>query len=68
MFSACFIPLIRLYCGTLENPWTTPDGFVGKVQEFWDVVMKDWPHKFDEDDAVFHLASIFIRFSGGSGI
>jgi hypothetical protein len=55
MFSKVFIPLLRLYFGTLENPWITPDRFIDKVQEFWDVAMKDWPHHFDDDDNLFRL-------------
>ncbi|KAI9462221.1 hypothetical protein HD554DRAFT_2316347 [Boletus coccyginus] len=49
-FTKFFIPLLRLYCGTLENPWMVPDRFVDKLQELWDKVMLDWPYWFDEDD------------------
>ncbi|KAI9570036.1 hypothetical protein HD554DRAFT_2037711 [Boletus coccyginus] len=32
-FTKIFIPLLHLYCGTLENPWMFPDHFVDKLQE-----------------------------------
>ncbi|KAI9459973.1 hypothetical protein HD554DRAFT_2176757 [Boletus coccyginus] len=54
-FTKFFIPLLRLYCGTLENPWMVPDRFVDKLQELWDKVMLDWPYWFDEDDDVYRL-------------
>ncbi|KAI9454021.1 hypothetical protein HD554DRAFT_2331831 [Boletus coccyginus] len=54
-FTKFFIPLLRLYCGTLENPWMVPDRFVDKLQELWDKVMLDWPYWFDKDDDVYRL-------------
>ncbi|KAI9567639.1 hypothetical protein HD554DRAFT_2266893 [Boletus coccyginus] len=54
-FMKIFIPLLRLYCGTLENPWMLPDRFVDKLQDLWDHVMLDWPHWFDEDDSIYRL-------------
>ncbi|KAI9568077.1 hypothetical protein HD554DRAFT_2039168 [Boletus coccyginus] len=54
-FTKIFIPLLHLYCGTLENPWSFPDHFMDKLQELWDHVMLDWLHWFDEDDNIYYL-------------
>jgi hypothetical protein len=58
-FTKIFIPLLRLYCGTLANPWMVPDRFVDELQELWNQVMLDWPHWFDEDDDVYRLVRTF---------
>ncbi|KAH0835786.1 hypothetical protein J3R83DRAFT_9629 [Lanmaoa asiatica] len=54
-FTRFLVPLLRLYCGTQENPWMVSDQFLNKLQELWDAVMLDWPHWFDEDDNVYRL-------------
>ncbi|KAI6154640.1 hypothetical protein BKA82DRAFT_31640 [Pisolithus tinctorius] len=54
-FMKLLVPLLHLYCRTLENPWMVPDHFIDKLQELWDKVMLDWPHWFDEDNHVYCL-------------
>jgi len=56
-FTTCFVPILRKYVGSLENPWVT-EGLAHPMQIIWDGVMQDWPHKFSEDnDKVYRLVS-----------
>jgi len=58
-FTTCFVPILRKYLGTSENPWVT-EGLVHPMQLIWDGVMLEWPHKFSEDDdKVYRLVSCY---------
>ena len=55
-----FIPLVRQFAGTLDNPWST-EGMIAPMQAMWDITMAgrpEWEHEFSEDnDPVYRLVS-----------
>ncbi|KAG6369258.1 hypothetical protein JVT61DRAFT_15530 [Boletus reticuloceps] len=59
-FRKYFIPLVRQFAGTFENPWST-EGMIAPMQAMWDATMAgtpEWAHKFSEDDdPLYHLVS-----------
>jgi len=57
MFTTCFVPILRKYVGSLQNPWVT-EGLATPMQYIWDCVMQDWLYTFDEDnDKIYRLVS-----------
>jgi hypothetical protein len=56
MFRAQFIPRVREFAGSLDNPWDLTDLAVA-FQKIWDEVFISIPHIIEINDPVYDLVS-----------
>lgn len=61
-----FVPLLRDWVGTIQNPWESEKEDVKQVvQEFWDDTYPAIPHKVEAGEAVLGRARFLSSFSPG---